>query len=68
MGVLPYFVLIFFNYIIKLYEVFIEGMLKISQRRISIEHINSKLKTFGILSERSRNTRKHFGLRMNLIA
>jgi len=41
---------------------------EISRRRISIEHINSKLKTFRILSERYRNRRKRFGLRMNLIA
>ncbi|WP_406935543.1 IS5 family transposase [Acinetobacter bereziniae] len=41
---------------------------EISRRRISIEHINSKLKTFRILSQRYRNRRKRFGLRMNLIA
>ncbi|WP_373868513.1 IS5 family transposase [Acinetobacter bereziniae] len=41
---------------------------EISRRRISIEHINSKLKTFRILSERYRNRRKRFGLRINLIA
>ncbi|MEZ2903279.1 IS5/IS1182 family transposase, partial [Acinetobacter terrestris] len=33
-----------------------------------IEHINSQLKTFRILSERYRNRRKRFGLRINLIA
>ena len=41
---------------------------EISRRRITIEHINSKLKVFRILSERYRNRRKRFGLRMNLIA
>ena len=41
---------------------------EISRRRIPIEHINSKLKVFRILSERYRNRRKRFGLRMNLIA
>ncbi len=41
---------------------------EISRGRISIEHINSKLKTFRILSQRYRNRRKRFGLRMNLIA
>jgi hypothetical protein len=41
---------------------------EINRRRITIEHINSKLKVFRILSERYRNRRKRFGLRMNLIA
>jgi transposase len=41
---------------------------EISRRRITIEHINSKLKVFRILSDRYRNRRKRFGLRMNLIA
>lgn len=41
---------------------------EISRRRITIEHINSKLKVFRILGERYRNRRKRFGLRMNLIA
>ena len=36
--------------------------------RVAIEHINSQLKTFRILSERYRNRRKRFGLRINLIA
>lgn len=40
----------------------------ISRRRITIEHINGKLKHFRILTERYRNRRKRFGLRMNLIA
>ena len=41
---------------------------EISRRRITIEHINGKLKYFRILTERYRNRRKRFGLRMNLIA
>ncbi|MEQ1349233.1 transposase, partial [Acinetobacter lwoffii] len=40
---------------------------EISRRRITIEHINGKLKYFRILTERYRNRRKRFGLRMNLI-
>ncbi|WAU72335.1 IS5 family transposase [Acinetobacter sp. TR11] len=41
---------------------------EISRRRIPIEHINSRLKVFRILSERYRNRRKRFGLRVNLIS
>ena len=41
---------------------------EISRRRIPIEHINSRIKVFRILSKRYRNRRKRFGLRMNLIA
>ena len=40
----------------------------IEKIRVVIEHINSQLKTFIILSERYRNRRKRFGLRINLIA
>lgn len=40
----------------------------IGRRRIVIEHINSRLKCFAILSQRYRNRRKRFGLRVNLIA
>ncbi len=40
----------------------------IGKIRVLIEHINSQLKTFRILSERYRNRRKRFGLRINLIA
>ncbi len=36
--------------------------------RVVIEHINSQLKKFRILSERYRNGRKRFSLRINLIA
>ena len=39
----------------------------IGKIRIVIEYINSQLKTFRILSERYRNRRKRFGLRINLI-
>ena len=41
---------------------------EVSRRRISIEHINSKLKIFRILRERHRNGRRRFRLRVNLIA
>ena len=40
----------------------------IGKIRVVIEHINSQLKRFRILSERYRNRRKRFGLRINLIA
>lgn len=40
----------------------------IGKIRVVIEHINRQLKTFRILSERYRNRRKRFGLRINLIA
>ena len=40
----------------------------LSQRRIRIEHIFAKLKTFKILAERYRNRRQRFALRFNLIA
>lgn len=36
--------------------------------RIKIEHAFAKLKKFRILSERYRNRRKRFGLRLNLIS
>lgn len=41
---------------------------EIGKRRILIEHVNGKLKTFRILAERYRNRRKRMGLRLNLIA
>ncbi|WP_413540713.1 transposase [Acinetobacter sp. COS3] len=41
---------------------------EIGKRRIRIEHVNGKLKTFKILAERYRNRRKRMGLRLNLIA
>jgi len=40
----------------------------ISQERVVVEHAIRKLKIFRILSERYRNRRKRFGLRVNLIA
>jgi hypothetical protein len=36
--------------------------------RLSIEHVNAKLKVLRILSERYRGHRRRFGLRFNLIA
>jgi transposase len=36
--------------------------------RVVVEHANRRLKIFRILSERYRNRRKRFGLRVNLIA
>ena len=41
---------------------------EIGKRRIRIEHVKGKLKTFRILAERYRNRRKRMGLRLNLIA
>nr|WP_315279145.1 transposase [uncultured Acinetobacter sp.] len=41
---------------------------EIGKRRIRIEHVNGKLKTFRILAERYRNRRKRMGLRLNLLA
>jgi len=38
-----------------------------SSKRISIEHINAKIKTFKIVAHKYRNRRKRFGLRFNLI-
>lgn len=40
----------------------------LSSRRVRVEHVIRKLKIFRILSERYRNRRKRFGLRVNLIA
>jgi hypothetical protein len=41
---------------------------QLAKLRIVGEHINRSLKIFKILSERYRNRRKRFGLRLNLIA
>ena len=40
----------------------------LSADRIQVEHTLRRLKIFRILSERYRNRRKRFGLRVNLIA
>jgi hypothetical protein len=40
---------------------------RISKYRISIEHINRRIKCFRIFSGRYRNRRKRFGLRMSLL-
>ena len=40
---------------------------KKSSKRIPIEHINAKIKTFKIVAQKYRNRRKRFGLRFNLI-
>ena len=40
----------------------------VSSSRVQVEHIIRELKVFRILGERYRNRRKHFGLRVNLIA
>ncbi|WP_242541969.1 IS5 family transposase [Leptolyngbya sp. Cla-17] len=40
----------------------------LARLRVVAEHVNRKLKIFRILAERSRNRRKRFGLRFNLIA
>ena len=41
--------------------------LRISRERILIENINAKIKLFKIISNKYRNRRKRFGLRMSLI-
>ncbi|HHD75918.1 MAG TPA: IS5/IS1182 family transposase, partial [Campylobacterales bacterium] len=40
---------------------------KKSSKRIPIEHINAKIKTFKIVAQKYRNRRRRFGLRFNLI-
>ena len=40
----------------------------ISSKRVEIENVNARLKRFNIISDRYRNHRKRFGLRINLIA
>jgi len=40
---------------------------EISSKRMKIEHIIGRIKRFNVLSERYRNRRKRFGLRLNLI-
>ena len=40
----------------------------LSSERVWVEHAIRKLKIYRILSERYRNRRKRFGLRVNLIA
>ncbi|MGF1601449.1 MAG: IS5 family transposase [Thermosynechococcaceae cyanobacterium] len=41
---------------------------QLSRERIGVEHVNGRLKTFKILSQRYRNRRRRYGLRCNLIA
>jgi hypothetical protein len=41
---------------------------EINKKRIGIEHVFGRLKTFKILAERYRNRGKRLGLRFNLIA
>ena len=40
----------------------------ISSQRVSVENIIRELKIFRIVSEKYRNRRKRFGMRVNLIA
>ena len=40
---------------------------QISSKRMKIEHIIGRIKRFSIISERYRNRRRRFGLRLNLI-
>lgn len=40
---------------------------EINSERIVVEHINRKIKIFKIMTERYRNRRRRFGLRINLI-
>lgn len=44
-----------------------ENQLKAS-KRIYVEHINAKIKTFQILKQKYRNRRKRYNLRVNLIS
>jgi DDE superfamily endonuclease len=41
---------------------------ELASRRVVGEHVIGKLKVFRILSEKYRNRRRRFGLRLNLIA
>lgn len=41
---------------------------QLSSSRVVIEHVIGRLKVFRILSERYRNRRKRFNLRLNLVA
>ena len=38
-----------------------------ASKRIFVEHINAKIKTFQILKQKYRNRRKRYNLRVNLI-
>jgi len=40
---------------------------EINRERMVVEHINRKIKIFKIMTERYRNRRRRFGLRINLI-
>ncbi len=40
---------------------------KKASKRIYVEHINAKIKTFQILKQKYRNRRKRYNLRVNLI-
>ena len=40
---------------------------KKASKRIFVEHINAKIKTFQILKQKYRNRRKRYNLRVNLI-
>jgi hypothetical protein len=41
---------------------------QLGKKRVIVENVIGKLKIFKIFSSRSRNRRKRFGLRLNLIA
>ena len=41
---------------------------EISAKRVFVEHVIGKIKTFKIVADKYRNRRKRFGLRFNLIA
>ena len=40
---------------------------KKASTRITVEHVNAKIKTFQILTQKYRNRRKRYNLRFNLI-
>ena len=43
-----------------------QNNIQLSSKRVIVEHINAKIKTFKIFGEKYRNRRKRFGLRFNL--
>ena len=41
---------------------------ELARERIVVEHVNRRFKVFRVLSERYRNRRSRYGLRVNLVA
>jgi hypothetical protein len=40
----------------------------LARERVVVEHVNRRFKVFRVLSERYRNRRRRYGLRVNLVA